>query len=185
MRLRQRASLARLWLCALLAASPAAADCLYDTTYPYVATTSLFAAADLSALGANACKVSTSAAFNVGTATGGAIFGQVSFKVITTGFTPGAGQNLAVWLLRSYDGSTYEQSYASSCSSTVPPVQRAPDFVVPMPAVAMAANDILWSYPAQLPPGQTFKVVLWNNGGTALSAANHTVTLAAYAVKCQ
>jgi hypothetical protein len=171
----------------------ALADCLYDPTYPLVTTTSLFAAADLSGLGANLCKVSTggsSGVFTTTTVTGGALFGSLVFKVVTTGFTPSAGQNLSVWLLRSLDGTNYEQNYASlPCSSTQPPVQRAPDFVIALPPVALAANDLIWSYPGQLPPagspGSTFKVVLWNNGTTALSAQNHTVTLGAYAVKCQ
>jgi hypothetical protein len=172
----------------LLLSRPVYADCLYDPTYPLVSTTSLFAAADLSSLGANACKLSTggtSGVFTVSTVTGYALFGRIAFKVITTGFTPSAGQNLSIWLLRSFDGSTYEQNYAASCSSTQGPVQRAPDFVIPLPPVALAANDLLWSYPGLVPEGQTFKVVLWNNGTTALTAANHTVTLGVSAVKCQ
>lgn len=146
---------------------------------------SLFAAADLNALGSGACVTSTASAltqtssnsFNA-TSPGGAIQADLDLQPAGA-FTPTAGGIIGVWLLRSGDGgSTYESTLAT-CSTSQGPLNRAPDFVIPLAAVAVTNSSHVASTVGTLWPG-TYKAVAWNNSGTALSANNHVIKMRPY-----
>jgi hypothetical protein len=172
-------------LAILLFARPALADCLYDSTFPYVSAVSLFGATDLSSLGANACITSTGGSAGAFTSPGNAIIAGAEYQALGA-WTPAAGQQLSIWFLRSIDGTNYE-TVKGTCSATQGPVQRAPDLVIPFVNAALANGDRVESLgnPSAILWAGSYKVSAWNNGTTAMSANNHTVKLAVAATKCQ
>jgi hypothetical protein len=103
--------------------------------------------------------------------TGAAVWGDVWF---TAGgaFTPTAGAVLSGWFIRSPDGGTTLEKH-----SAVPP--RAPDFVIPLPNVALVANDVFYASGLVRLPNQTASILLQNNAGVAFSASGHKITFGA------
>ncbi len=98
-------------------------------------------------------------------------------------FTPVAGGYLAGWFLRSSDGgTTFEPTVTSS--TTQPPVQRAPDFVIPLPPAAISSGQIFFASGCEVPlPWESFKVALWNLSGVTLPTSGNTVVCGPVAVQ--
>lgn len=174
-----------LTLALLFSLSASAGELTYEpgTSGLSVAKFNLFTGANLSSLASGSCATSTATALTQtstnfsANSPGGATSGWLEF-VPAGAFTPTAGGYAAVWLIRSADATNYETALAT-CSTTQGPFNRAPDFVIPFAAVAVASGNIIDSGYGQIPPG-SFKAVLWNNTGTAFSANNHVVNMAAF-----
>jgi hypothetical protein len=106
---------------------------------------------------------------------GSGIWGSLYF---TAGgaFTPTAGGYLAGWFLLSTDGGTTFEAAISTPSTSVPALSRAPDFVIPLDNVAHASGNIRWCQGRRiLLPAESYKVLIQNNSGVALSASGHTI----------
>lgn len=112
-----------------------------------------------------------------------AITGMVSFQS-GGAFTPTAGAALYGWFLRSPDGgTTFEKTVTSS--TAVPPLARAPDFVIPLDAVAYASNDIALSQDDDRTAlaAPSCKVVIWNLAGATLPATGNTISVGPTAIQ--
>lgn len=181
----RRFALAAVWSL-LLCTLAGAGQLTYEpgTSGLTVAPVSLFAAADLSGLGSGACVTSTASALTQ-TSTqsstlspGGAIQADLDLQPAGA-FTPTAGGIIGVWLLRSGDGGSTFESLLSTCSASLGPLNRPPDFVIPLATVAVTNTSHIASTVGTIWPG-TYKAVAWNNSGTALSANNHVIKMRPY-----
>lgn len=98
-------------------------------------------------------------------------------------FTPTTGGYLAGWFLRSPDGGTTFEATTTS-SATQPPVQRSPDFIIPLFPAAYASGTVSWAQGAEVPlPWESFKVALWNMSGVALPVSGNVVKLGPVALQ--
>lgn len=113
-----------------------------------------------------------------------AMFGSLWF---TAGgaFTPTAGGFLAGWFLRSTNGGTTFEDIIATASTTQPALPRAPDFTIPVfENAAFSANKIKWAQGGHIRlPWESFKVVIQNLSGVALSASGHKLTLGPVAMQ--
>lgn len=105
-----------------------------------------------------------------------AIWGSVYFTAGGAS-TPTAGGYIAGWFLRSTDGGTTFESAIATPSTTVPALQRSPDFIIPFSAAALSTGNIVWATGLVRLPFESYKVVIQNMTGAALSASGHTVKL--------
>ncbi len=81
--------------------------------------------------------------------------------------TPVVNSGVSVWFLRNLDGTNYEDG-----DTSITPA-RAPDLVLPVRAVSTQQRV---TRRCAIPPG-TFKILLKNETGVALSASGHTLKL--------
>lgn len=176
-----------------LAAAPAwaATDFLLAPgTNGFVATPFNLQSTELNALASGACATSsvggTSGVFSQANfAVGGA--GAIGLEVYFTSggaFTPIQGQSLEGWFLFSPDGGTTFETQTATCSTSVQPFARAPDFIIPLTNAAYASGNIAqmqgFVWPA---PNASFKVVIWNTGTTALPATTNTIKAGPFTVQ--
>lgn len=141
------------------------------------AGTSLFGASQLSAVSNGACATST--VVTTQTTFANALYVNLQFQSLGA-FTPTAGGFMAIWWDRSIDGgSTYERVFA--CTTTQPPFQRAPDAVIPFPAIALANGDLVESTGVVVTYPGSAKAVIWQMTGATTSTNNHTITASPYA----
>lgn len=92
-----------------------------------------------------------------------AVYGDLIF-IAGGAFTPTAGGFLAGWFIESEDqGYNFEKVVASTA------LARAPDFIIPLPASALAAGDRLWAKGVLLPSAPS-KVFVQNQAGVTMSA---------------
>jgi hypothetical protein len=147
-------------------------------TNGFVVTPFNLQSTELNALASGACATSsvggTSGVFsqaNAAVGGSGAIWGSTYF---TSGgaFTPVVGQALYGWFLLSPDGGTTFETQTATCSTTVPPLPRGPDFVIPLSNAAYASGNDAWvgGRFVQL-PFESYKVVIWNTAGGAAATA--------------
>ena len=90
-------------------------------------------------------------------------------------WTPGVGQVLSGWFLRSYDGGTTFETGIATPGTTVAAISRAPDFIIPLDNALYAAGNIRMSPGVNL-PSEPFKLVIQNNG-TVAAAANGAIAI--------
>jgi hypothetical protein len=145
----------------------------------YLATATLMTT-ELNALASGACIVSSvngsSGVFSQ-TTVSSAPQGSVWF---TSGgaFTPSASQTLYGWFEISKDAGTTFESQVTTCSTTVPPFARNADFQISLAAAAYASGNIAYAGGRTVPlPWESYKVVLWNIGTTALPATGNTISV--------
>lgn len=110
---------------------------------------------------------------NIANAIKGMIYAEVGGA-----FTPTAGAALYGWFLRSPDGGTSFEKTTTS-STTIAPLPRAPDFVIPLDAVAYASSDIAISQDDDdtLLAAPSWKLVVWNLAGATLPATGNTISV--------
>ncbi len=114
---------------------------------------------------------------------GSGIWGSVYFTAGGAS-TPTAGGNLAGWFLLSTDGGTTFESAISTPSTTVSALARAPDFIIPLDAVALSSGNIKWALGREIRlPSQSYKILLQNRSGAALSASGHTIKCGSIAMQ--
>jgi hypothetical protein len=148
-------------------------------TNGFIATPYNLLSTELNTLASGACAVSsvggTSGVFSQ-TNTASAPWMSIYF---TAGgaVTPVTGQLLEGWFLRSPDGGTTFETVTATCSTTVPPLPRAPDFIIPLSAAAYASGNIAWANNGSLVPApfESNKVELWNTGTAALPASGNLI----------
>lgn len=108
-----------------------------------------------------------------------AIWGQAVISHITNTWATTVGGAMACWWLYSTDGgSTYEAESTTTPSTTVPALNRPPDFFIPVYSggTAIPAGSLLFSPPFRL-PWLTCKLVVQNYSGVAMSAHAHTLDI--------
>jgi len=159
-------------------------------TNGFITTPFSLQSTELNTLGSGACATSsvggTSGVFKQ-TNNVNAIWGSIYF---TSGgsFTPVAGQSLYGWFLLSSDGGTTFETQVATCSTTVAPFTRGPDFVIPLANAAYASGNIAWAGGrfVQL-PWESYKVVIWNTNGTgavtALPATSNLIKVGPTAIQ--
>ena len=162
------------------AASPAWATNFLETpgTNGFIATPFNLQSTELNALGSGACATSS-----VGGTSG--VFSQTNTVsapwlsiYFTSGgaFTPIVGQALYGWFLLSPDGGTNFETQTATCSATVPPLARGPDFIIPLSNAAYASGNDAWAAGRIVPaPWESFKIIVWNTGTTALPATGNLI----------
>lgn len=95
------------------------------------------------------------------------LYGEVEFNAGGS-FTPIANGALLGWFLLSQDGGTTFETLVTSPSTSVPALERAPDFVIPFSATALASgNRVKGAWPVR-PPAVHHKVVVQNRSGVSL-----------------
>jgi hypothetical protein len=172
---------AALALALLLAAAPAWAATNFllapGTNGSTIATPLVWMTTELNALASGACATSS-----VGGSSG--VYNQTNtsnaptaLSYLTSGgaFTPITGQGLYVWFLHSYDGGTHFEALKSTCSTTIPPLARPADMIIPFVNAAYATSDLVWGPVGQL-PWDSYKIEVWNIGTTALPATGNVLT---------
>lgn len=97
-------------------------------------------------------------------------YGQVGDLWFNAGgsFTPVANGALLGWFLLSFDGGTTFESLVTTPSTTIPALERAPDFVIPFSAQALASGNRIKSAWRFQPPPVHHKVVVQNRSGVTL-----------------
>ena len=114
--------------------------------------------------------------------TGQGIWGEIFLPFGTSVGAPPAGSNFCGWFLTSPDGgSTFE-----STSQFNPGPARAPDFLIPLSTLAVAASAVFKTAGLVQVPALEFKVAVQNNIGQTFStsnAANPTLKLAPIAMQ--
>ena len=159
-------------------------------TNGFIATPFNLQSTELNALGSGTCATSsvggTSGVFSQSN-NANAIWGSIFFSSGGT-FTPAAAQAIEGWFLLSSDGGTTFETQTATCSTTVAPLARAPDFVIPLSAAAYASGNLAWISGrfAQL-PWESYKVVIWNQASgaaaTALPATTNLIKLGPTAIQ--
>lgn len=107
-------------------------------------------------------------------------WGMAYFTNVTATWATTAGGVLACWWLYSYDaGTTFEVESNTTPSTTVPPLARPPDFIIPVfsGATAIAAGAVMFAVSPFRLPWIHAKLVVQNLGGAALSANAHTLNI--------
>ena len=173
----------------LLASTPAMAATNFleaPGTNGYIATPFNWQSTELNGLASGACATSSvggSSGVYSQTNNANAIWASVYF---TSGgsFTPVTGQALYGWFLPSPDGGTTFETQTATCGVGTAPLQRAPDFVIPLSAAAYSSGNNAWANGrfVQLPWG-SYKVVVWNIGTTALPATGNVVAAGPVAIQ--
>ena len=132
---------------------------------------------ELNGLG-NATGATQSVAGNLNqTALGSGIWGILDF-VSGGSFTPTNGGYIAGWFLLSPDsGVTFEKT---SGNNDLP---RPPDFIIPLFAVAYAANDFSQSSGLVRLPWWTSKIFVVNHAGVTLPSSGNVINIASVAVQ--
>lgn len=155
-------------------------------TNGFIATPFNLMSTELNALASGAAATSsvggTSGVFSQ-TNNASGIWGSLYF---TAGgaFTPTAGGFLAGWFLLSTDGGTTFEAAISTPSTTVSAVSRAPDFIIPLDNAAHASGNIRWCQGRRIQlPFESYKVIIQNNSGVALSASGHTIKVGPVAIQ--
>lgn len=88
-------------------------------------------------------------------------------------FTPTAGGCIAGWWLHSFDGgTTFERTHANNA------LPRAPDWIIPFEAAALANADVVYASGIVALPADTCKVFIQQLSGASTSANNHTISCA-------
>lgn len=90
-------------------------------------------------------------------------------------FTPTAGGVISGWFLQSTDGGTTFEALVSTPSTTVAALPRAPDFIIPFDAAALASGNIKFCSGLVKLPWPSCKIVLQNNTGATLPATGNIV----------
>ena len=98
-----------------------------------------------------------------------ALFADIMF-LNGGGWTPGVGQTITGWFLRSYDGGTTFESAIATPGTTVSAISRAPDFVISLDNGSYAVGGIRMA-PGILLPSEPFKTIIQNNGTVATGTA--------------
>jgi len=132
-------------------------------------------------------SLGSSAVVTIGTVygtsvTGQGIWGEVYVTFGTSVAAPAPGANLAGWWLTSPDGGTTFESTAGFN----PGPARAPDFIIPVSTIAIAAGVVAKAAGLVRIPALDFKVSVQNNLGVTFSSsatANPSLLLAPVAVQ--
>ena len=120
------------------------------------------------ATGVTSANAGSSGKFNQ-THYGQAQFGYIWLVVGDTGWTPTAGGTMSGWFVHSADAVSFEKTTPA----------RAPDFYIPLSAIAYASGDILYATGggpngAVEIPWDTHKVHVVNNSGATMGNTSTT-----------
>lgn len=101
-----------------------------------------------------------------------ALMGSIWLMTGTGTFLPVAGGVISGWWLPSIDGGTTFETAVDTASTTVTPLARPPDFVIPLGATANTAGNLRFSSGRVItpPPESNCKVIIQNNSGTTMPA---------------
>lgn len=126
---------------------------------------------EMNTLGTNAMSSAGGAINNVFATSGwlGYVMGKLALNLAAYSGTPNAGSTINGWFLLSPDGgTTYEDG-----SSSIQPA-RAPDFIIPVRAVASGPQLIIIDR-VRFPVGNFKPIVLNNNLGLSLASTGNTL----------
>jgi hypothetical protein len=101
-------------------------------------------------------------------------------------FTPAVNGALLGWFRRSLDGGTTFESLITTPSTTVPALERAPDFVIPLSNVAHASgNKVLAAWPVEIPPVPFMVTVQSRSGVTLPTSTTNWIKMASAAKRIE
>ena len=154
-------------------------------TNGYVSSLTTLMTTELNALasgGAATSSVGGSSGVFTQSSTSNGIWANVQFTAGGAS-TPTAGGYIAGWFLLSLDGNSTIETAISTPSTTVLALPRTPDFIIPFDAVALTAGNIKTANGLIRMPFGSYKLLVQNLTGAALSATGHTIKAATGAVQ--
>lgn len=108
--------------------------------------------------------------------TANAIWAEILYLNGSATTTPTGVPNIAGWFVRSQDGgTTFEPATAA--------LPRAADFVIPLPAAALVAGQIFYASGRIALPAGSYKILVQNNSGVALTSTGNKLILGPVAIQ--